>query len=524
MHGQDGGSNYYRGIAWYRKTLTVPGSFTGKSITLQFAGSSLVSDLYVDGTFIVEHRGAFGAWGVDLSNALAPGPQHLIAVKMDNSSSLSPTVAPQSADFNVNGGIYRKVTLLGTDKDHINTTDFGSSRVYFSSPTVSPASASVQVRTGLTNATATAQSLLVRSVLVDASGTIVSQMENTQPLGAGQTLSLTQSGTVANPHLWNGRPDPYLRDLYVEIHDATTNQLLDLVHQRVGIRSYAISPTQGILLNGVPYDLHGVNMHQDRLNEAWAISDADKIQDINLVLEIGATMLRTAHYEQNQLTYDLCDQYGLVVWAEIPNVNSSSTGAYTTNIQDQLRELIRQNYNHPSIIVWSVYNEVSDNATNDNVVTTLNNLALHVDERIVLAIGIDIAARRTLAPQIRSPYCFTSLGRYRSVAPATSIISRTPVRLSSREAPRPADDLPARARAPGFGYGKTTFGSPVAPGGVLGVVIDSALAALLGVHVVSPGRFTSRPRCWAAATSAPGGGPFLTTSRRRSIACLPSGV
>ena len=319
LDGQDGGSNYYRGIGWYRKTLSVPATFSGKSITLEFGGSSLVTDLYVDGTFVVEHRGAFGAWNVDVTNSLSPGLQHLIAVKVDNSASLSSTVPPQSGDFNVNGGIYRDVTLLGTDNEHVTTADYGSSGVYFSSSNVSSSSANIQVRSGLINASGTTRTLLAQTVLVDESGTIVALIDNTQSLTANQTFSLTQTATVANPHLWNGRLDPYLHDLYVEVRDASTNQLLDLVHQRVGIRSYAISPTQGFLLNGVPYDLHGVNMHQDRLDEAWAISDDDIRQDMSLIMEVGATMVRTAHYEQSQLVYDLADQDGLVIWAEVPS-------------------------------------------------------------------------------------------------------------------------------------------------------------------------------------------------------------
>jgi beta-galactosidase len=384
LDGQDGGSNYYRGIGWYRKSIDVPAAFAGDTIYIQFQGSSLVTDLYIDGNLIGEHRGAFGAFNFDVTAALtAGGSHHLLAVKVDNSASWASSVPPQSGDFNVNGGIYRKLSLIGvTPAGHITVSDYASSGVYFSSPIVSSTSASIQMRTGLLDSSTTSSSSVnVITNLVDASGTIVAQMQTAQSLTAGQSASVTQNTTVTNPHLWNGRIDPYLYDLYVEVRDASTNNLLDLMHQQVGIRTYAISPTQGFLLNGQPYDLHGVNMHQDRLNEAWAISDDDIRQDISLVLEIGATMVRTAHYEQSQLTYDLADQYGLVIWAEVPDVGSSNGGAiptgsaFASNAQDQLRELIRQNYNHPSIIVWSVYNEVTDNSANDAFVSTLNNLA-----------------------------------------------------------------------------------------------------------------------------------------------------
>lgn len=380
LDAQDGGSNYYRGVGWYRRKVTVPSMFSGKSILLKFDGASMVTNLYVDGATVGSHSGGFAAFSFDVSTKLAPGT-HTIAVKVDNSSSLSANMPPNGGDFPAAGGIYRKVSLIGTDLAHIQTNDMASPGVAFSTPSVSIASAAIKVKTGLTNNAKTSQSMLLRSILVDDDGVIVAQSDKTQTLSAGQTFSVTQNATVDNPHLWQGRTDPYLYDLYVEVRDPVSGQLRDMVKQRVGIRSYQISPSQGFLLNGIPYDLHGVNMHQDRLDKGWAISDANIQQDISMVLEVGATMLRLAHYQHSDLVYRLADENGLVIWTEIPLNASSSSGSVptTTTFQNasaqQLKELIRQNFNHPSVIVWGIFNELADNTANRALVGALNAVA-----------------------------------------------------------------------------------------------------------------------------------------------------
>lgn len=373
LDGQDGGNNYYRGIGWYRKTINVPSSFSGKSVFLQLDGSSLNTDVYVDGNLIGSHSGGFAAFNFDVTSALLPG-SHLIAVKVSNAKAISSTVIPKDGDFTINGGIYRDVSLIGMDKRHIAPNDFASSGVQFSTPAVSESQATAQVRTKLRNVSQSNKTMVVTTRIVDASNIIVGEMINSQLLASGASFDLTQSTTIANPRLWHGRVDPYLHKLFIEVRDGSTNQLYDFMHQRVGIRSYQISPTQGFLLNGQPYLLNGVNAHQDRLNKGWAISDADIQQDISLILEVGATMLRAAHYQHSQLTYDLCDQYGLVVWAEIPLVNSAANW-YLPSAQQQLTELIRQNFNHPSIVVWGLQNEVFNDADAQNTIAVLNTQA-----------------------------------------------------------------------------------------------------------------------------------------------------
>ncbi|MFT3789212.1 MAG: glycoside hydrolase family 2 TIM barrel-domain containing protein [Tepidisphaeraceae bacterium] len=392
LDGQDGGSNYARGIGWYRKSITLPASLANKSVSLRFDGSSMATDVYIDGALIGSHGGAFAAFQFDVTTALAGAGTHVLAIKVDNSSSLNNVLGPQSIDFTLDGGIYRKLSLVGVGSSHVALDDFASPGVYFSASGVSTASAMIQVKTVVDNDLASTRSLLVRSVLADADGTIAAINESPQSVGANASVSLTQSATVSNPHLWNGRLDPYRYDLFVEVRDIGTGQLLDLVKQKVGIRSYSVNATQGFMLNGQRYDLHGVSIHQDRLNKGWALSDADIRQDIDLLVEVGATFLRTSHYQQAPLLYDLADEKGIVVWSEVPNVGSGNSGVvpatseFLAAQQQQMRELIRQNYNHPSIVVWGTYNEISDNAGNRSVVTALNDLA-HAEDPTRLTTG-----------------------------------------------------------------------------------------------------------------------------------------
>jgi beta-galactosidase len=384
LDGQDGGNDYYRGIGWYRKTITVPSSFSGKSVFIQFDGSSIATDVYIDGSLVGTHSGSFAAFNFDVTSRLLPGT-HLIAVKVSNAKALSSTVPPKDGDFTIGGGMYRGVSLIGMDKRHVAVDDFASPGVQLSTPSVSSSLATAQIKTRLQNVSQSTKTMVVKTRVVDQSGIIVAEAIDSQVVNPGAAWDLLQNTSIANPHLWNGRLDPYLHNLYIEVRDATTNQLYDFVKQRIGIRSYQISPTQGFLLNGESYDLHGVSMHQDRLNKGWAISNADIQQDISLVLEIGATMLRTAHYQQSQLVYDLADENGLIVWTEAPLVNSAAP-ELATSAQQQLKELIRQNFNHPSIVVWGLYNEIFDDLNGQNMVSSLNALA-HAEDSTRLTTG-----------------------------------------------------------------------------------------------------------------------------------------
>jgi beta-galactosidase len=333
LDGQDGGSNYARGIGWYRAHYTVSSSYSGRRLYLQFDGADTITDVYVNGIHLGQHIGGYATFRFDATSALVIGGDNVIAVEVNNAYNAD--VAPLSADYTFFGGLYRSVHLVAVDTIHIRMTDYGSSGVFLNQTNVSASSANLQVTAETFNDGNAAQNVTLNSVIVDASNNVVQTLTSTQSLAAHGGYDFVQNTTIANPHLWDGRSNPYLYHVYVEVQTGST--VTDLVVQPLGFRFYHLDPNQGFFLNGHSLDLHGVNMHQDRQNEGWAISDAELDQDFSFVMEIGATAVRMAHYQHAQHIYDLADQNGIVIWAEIPLINSItnstprlSSGAFPT--------------------------------------------------------------------------------------------------------------------------------------------------------------------------------------------------
>jgi beta-galactosidase len=377
--GEDGGNHYYRGVGWYRRHYTPPTSFAGKRLWLQFAGANTVTDVWINGTYLGQHKGGYARFRFDAS-ALIPGQDNVIAVKVNNAP--NPDIAPLSADYTFFGGIYRNVSLLVTDPLAVRTLDNAGPGIYLRQRSVSAASATVDVTSKVWNNSATARRVAVRAIVTDAVGTVVADTTSAaQDVAAATGFQLTQTVTIANPHRWQGRSDPYVYTAYVEIHDATSGAVTDVVSDRLGLRSVTIDANTGLFLNGTHLALHGVNRHQDRLDRGWALTDADHTQDFDLMDEMGVNALRTAHYQQDQKVYNLADERGYLVWAEIPLVNSiTDSAAFRANAAQQLRELITQNYNHPSIVFWGIGNEQgSDNAATNALLDTLAGIVDSMD-------------------------------------------------------------------------------------------------------------------------------------------------
>jgi len=361
LDGEDGGSNYYRGVGWYRRHLIAPADFAaggGRQAFVQLDGANIVTDVYLNGTHLGQHRGGFSAFRYDVTSVLTAG-DNVLAVKVDNSPVND--VPPLSADFTFFGGLYRDAHLLTTDSLHVDVEDFASSGVYITPRVGSGGSAEISVRVRVKNAGAADVTGQITVTLVDASGVPMSRFPtNDFTASAGMTQELVLSTMNLRPRLWNGRSDPYLYTAYVEISHAGT--VTDVVSQRFGFRSFAMDPNTGFSLNGQPYDLHGVNRHQDRLDMGWAITTREHDQDMALIVEMGATAIRLAHYQHAQHFYDLCDRNGIVAWAEIPLVNGiTASQAFTDNAHQQMTELIRQSFNHPAIVFWSIGNEQRSN-------------------------------------------------------------------------------------------------------------------------------------------------------------------
>ena len=374
LDGQDGGNNYYRGIGWYRRHYVVDGSYTNRQLFLKFDGANIVADVYVNGNFVGEHQGGFSAFVFDVTSNVSVGADNVIAVKVNNA--FNADIPPLDADFTFFGGIYRDVHLLVTDKLHITPLDYGSPGVCLKQTAVSSTSATLQVAAKLRNDTSGDSNVTVIAVIVDATNNVVATLTTNRLLSADSDLTVAQTTTIANPHLWNGRADPYLYHVFVTVSDGVVTN--DLVDQPLGFRYFSVDLNSGFHLNGQYLDLHGVNFHQDRLNKGWAISEADMTQDVSLVTEMGCTVVRLGHYQHPQTEYDLLDQNGIVVWSEIPVIDYiTSDLSFSNNASQQLIETIRQNYNHPSICFWGVYNEVLLDSGPDPrpLVQSLNQLA-----------------------------------------------------------------------------------------------------------------------------------------------------
>jgi beta-galactosidase len=353
--GQDGGNNYHRGPAWYYHQLQLPERPADARLFLHFGAANTLTDVYLDGTKLGQHRGGHSAFCFEITDHVKGAATANLAVRVDNSH--FDDIPPWSADFTFFGGLYRNVTLLTTGPHCITPLDHAGPGVYIHTPRVTDESATVVVNTKLSTTNPPAENLHIATTIFNAAGQAVasdtSALTNTTPAEPHQ-----QTLTVRNPHRWHGREDPYLYSVQVQLRHE--NQVVDQVTQPLGIRTYHVDPDHGFFLNGRPYHLHGVNRHQDRINKGWAIGPAEHDEDLQILMDMGATTVRFAHYQHDEYAYRRCDELGLVVWAEIPLVNRiNDTPEFTANTRNMLTELIRQNFNHPSICFWGLHNEVT---------------------------------------------------------------------------------------------------------------------------------------------------------------------
>src|SRR5262249_42797417 len=250
-------------------------------------------------------------------------------------------------DFTFFGGIYRNVSLMVTDPLSVRMLDNAGPGLYLRQRSVTSTSATVDLTTKFWNNSSGTRTVAVHAIVTDAADNVVADTTTTpQSIAAGTGLQTTQPVTIANPHRWQGKADPYLYKANVEIRDTVTGTVTDVATERLGLRSITINANLGLFLNGTHLSLHGVNRHQDYLGRAIAITDADHARDFDLMDEMGVNALRTAHYQQDQKVYNLADERGYLVWVEIPLVNNVTDSAgFRANAAQQLREMIRQNYN-----------------------------------------------------------------------------------------------------------------------------------------------------------------------------------
>lgn len=364
IDGQDGGNDYYRGTCYYAKRILKSELPEAEQYYLEFCGANSSAQVYWNGKCIGGHDGGYSTWRVELPKALQE--ENLLVVTVDNSE--NETVYPQMADFTFYGGLYRDVRLIAVCDSHFDLEYYGGSGIAVT-PVVQGESAQVRVQVFL-NSAKRGQSLFYG--VQDKDGNTVAEAV----LGADCTLVTLE---IPNVRLWRGRKDPYLYTAYAELRE--NGAVLDRVSARFGCRTFCIDPEKGFMLNGEAYPLRGVSRHQDRLGIGNALSLEHHREDMDLICELGATTVRLAHYQHDQYFYDLCDERGLVVWAEIPYISKHAPQA-SKNAEAQLRELIVQNYNHPSIAVWGLSNEITMNGSDADLLEThkqLNALAHELD-------------------------------------------------------------------------------------------------------------------------------------------------
>ncbi len=386
IDGQDGGNDYWRGTCTYKTRFAAP-AFDAETqqVWLQFEGVNASAKVVLNGHEVMTHDGGYSTFRADITALLNESNE--LTVDVDNSK--NDRVYPQKADFTFYGGIYRDVTLIVVNKNHIALGHLGGCGVQIT-PTVKGANADIEIKT-LTEGDGE-----VEFSILDAAGSEVLT-------GKGNDATVT----LENVHLWDGVRDPYLYTCAVRL--VLNGEVQDEVRQRFGVRSFHVDPQKGFFLNGRHYPLHGVSRHQDRKALGNAITRKMHDEDMQLIKELGANTIRLAHYQHDQYFYDLCDEAGMVVWAEIPYISEHMPNGRENTIS-QMKELITQNYNHASIVCWGVSNEITistkdkrDMLDNHHV---LNDLCHEMDKTRLT----------TLA-------CYAMCGPFNPVAHITDLVS-----------------------------------------------------------------------------------------------------
>jgi beta-galactosidase len=390
-------TNNKQGIGYYRLNFNAPVAAKGRRQYLDFAAVAIIADVWVNGTHVGQHKGAYSRFRFDVTSAWKPGAANLIVVKADNSKpapgSSTEHVLPLAGDFFIHGGIYRGVSLITANDVGIDLLDYGGPGVYvrlneltntwYSGPV--PDHGRIDLETGanmnlslaLRNSGSSPTTLRTTYIVTRKARNVapppecaMCSIEAVSTIFPGSTVKIQPRSAfafqpkiaISDPIKWDGPSDPFVYELTVEVRSGS--KLMDSVTVPFGIRSFKFDPNTGFSLNGKPLKLHGVSRHQDREGKGYALSRADHKQDMDLIAEMGANAVRMAHYQHDDAWADEADAHGMIAWAEIPYVTTPSlsggegSAAVFANAEQQLRELIRQNYNHPSIMMWSIGNEV----------------------------------------------------------------------------------------------------------------------------------------------------------------------
>jgi beta-galactosidase len=363
----DDAPGYHRGPGWYRLSLPVKKKYEGKRLFLFFEGANQVADVYVEGTKVGHHVGGYQAFSAEITEQVT-GLDHRrhasIAVRVDNSH--DDDIPPLGADFTFYGGMYRNVWLVVTEPVHLDLLDHASTGVYVETPEASEKAATVRVRSRVRNDLDSATTASVRSLVLDHKGRTVVEKTSHVRLDAGETAEHTETlPEISSPRLWSPE-SPYLYTVATIVDSGGEHgrsgkhgKGADRVDSPLGIRWFSADPDTGFHLNGESYPLRGTNRHQDRVGRGNALSDEEHLRDLQLIKDMGANVVRLAHYPQAPAVLEAADELGLVLWEETPLVSSITTSdAFTQHSRDMHVDMIRQHFNHPSIMFWGYMNEI----------------------------------------------------------------------------------------------------------------------------------------------------------------------
>ena len=371
IDGQDGGNDYFRGTCCYVKDIDREEIPTADKYYLEINGANSSATVFMNGEKLASHDGGYSTWRVDITEALKKGTR--LGILVDNSA--NETVYPQMADFTFYGGLYRNVNLIAVSESHFELDYYGGRGIAIT-PKVVGTDAQVTFESFVTNKK---PGQMINYIIKDKLGDVVTTLKTDE---AVETIE------IKNVVLWNGRKNPYLYTAEIELLEG--DKVIDKVSTRFGCRTFEIDAERGFILNGEEYPLRGVSRHQDRWGLGNALLPEHHKEDMELIYEMGANTIRLAHYQHDQYFYDLCDEYGMVIWAEIPYISKHMPTGRENTIS-QMKELIVQNYNHPSIVVWGLSNEISMNGSDEDLLDNhkvLNDLCHEMDKTRLTTIAV----------------------------------------------------------------------------------------------------------------------------------------
>lgn len=409
------GKEYFRGKGIYTKRIYAPQKWQNRQVFLKFEGSNQVTGLYVNDKLIGEHRGGYTQFVFDITEALKPGEENQLRIEVDNSHNVD--IPPLDADFNFYGGIYRDLWLITTPKLHFETENEAAGNFLIKTPAVSAEKATVEIETRLVNNSGKRQSVTVEAEIFDPQEKLIRTLSKKIRINSGETAQVAFKEQIKSPQLWSPS-SPGLYTAEVRIH--ADGALQDVLSSNFGLRWFEVDPEKGFFLNGQPMKLIGANRHQDFEGLGNALPDRLHQRDYEMIKEMGANFIRTAHYPQDPEVYRICDELGLLVWTEVPVINDvTASDAYHEVSLKMQREQILQFFNHPSIIMWGHMNEIF-------IRLVFNNHMTDEEREAKIKTSVALAEKLEIETKKLDPYRLTVMALHENELYNTSGIADIP--------------------------------------------------------------------------------------------------